>query len=206
MNLKLLIASTNLNKVREFRHMLKPIKGLDVYSLLDFPDFKPREEVGDSFEEIVSIKALDAAKHTGLLTIADDSGLVVPAIKGEPGVVSARYAGPNASDEDNRRKLLTRMAGLRDDARDGYFICSIALADPDRVIKVVSGKCEGRILDQNRGGNGFGYDPLFLKHDYGKTFAEMDEALKNRISHRHKALDKMMPYLQEQVERHVSHN
>lgn len=206
MTLKLLIASTNLHKVREFRDLLKPIKGLDIYSLLDFPDYKPVDEQGNSFEDIASKKALDAAKHTGLLVLADDSGLVVSAINGEPGIFSARYAGENASDQDNRVKLLQKMSHLKDEARNAYFACALALASPNKVIKVVLGKCEGKIIDTSKGGNGFGYDPLFLKHDYGKTFAEMDPALKNRVSHRHKAFLKMMPFIQAQVEDYATHH
>jgi XTP/dITP diphosphohydrolase len=206
MSLKLLIASSNLHKVREIRSMLKGFKSLDIYSLLDFPQYQPWEEVGSSFEEIVEKKALHAATHCGLLTLADDSGLVVPALEGEPGIYSARYAGPSATDADNRKKLLTKMHFLKDDARDAYFVCALALASPEKVLKVVCGTCEGRILETPSGGNGFGYDPLFLKHDYGKTFAQMDEALKNRISHRHKAFSKMIPSLQSQVDAYVAYH
>lgn len=206
MTLKLLIASTNLHKVREFRSLLKHVKLLDIYSLLDFPDYQPMEENGNSFEDIATTKAMHAAKHCKILTLADDSGLVVPAINGEPGILSARYAGVEATDHDNRKKLLERMAKLKDDARDGYFVCALAFASPEKILKVVTGKCEGRILEAPRGGQGFGYDPLFLKHDYGKTFAEMDEALKNRISHRHKAFSKMMPYINDQVEAYAAYH
>ena len=206
MNLKLLIASTNLHKVREFRALLKPISGLDIYSLLDFPSFDPEAEIGNSFEEIVSLKALNAAKHCGFLTLADDSGLVIPALGGEPGIYSARYAGPDSTDQENRQTLLKNMAHLKDEARNGYFICAVALATPEKVLKVVTGKCEGKILEAPLGGNGFGYDPLFLKHDYGKTFAQMDEALKNRISHRHKAFEKIIPFIQQQVDAHAAYH
>ena len=206
MSMKLLIASGNLHKVREFRAMMKSIPGLDIYSLLDFPTYVPEEEIGESFEEIASKKAAHAAKHCGMLTLADDSGLVVPAINGEPGIFSARYAGIGSTDQDNRKKLLERMKHLNEDARSAYFFCAVALAAPDKLIKVVTGKCEGSILDAPRGGNGFGYDPLFMKHDYGKTFAEMDEALKNRISHRHKAFLRMVPVIQTQVEAHAAYN
>lgn len=206
MTLKLLIASTNLHKVREFRSLLKHVKSLDIYSLLDFPDYEPLEENGNSFEDIATTKAMHAAKHCHILTLADDSGLVVPALNGEPGILSARYAGSNATDQDNRKKLLDKMSHLKDDARDGYFICALALASPEKILKVVTGKCEGRILNASQGGNGFGYDSLFLKHDYGKTFAEMDEALKNRISHRHKAFSKMIPYINDQLEAYAAHH
>ena len=155
MTLKLLIASTNLHKVREFRALLKPVKMLDIYSLLDFPGYEPLEENGNSFEDIVTTKAMHAAKHCKILTLADDSGLVVPSLNGEPGIFSARYAGKEASDQDNRKKLLEKMAHLKDDSRDGYFICALALASPEKIIKVVTGKSEGRILELPRGGQGF---------------------------------------------------
>lgn len=206
MSLKLLIASGNLHKVREFRALLKSVQGLDIYSLLDFPDYQAPEEIGESFEEIASKKAAHAAEHCGLITLADDSGLVVPAINGEPGIFSARYAGPQATDQDNRLKLLKNMQSLKDESRNGYFVCALALASPQKLLKVVSGKCEGKILEAPRGGNGFGYDPLFLKNDYGKTFAEMDEALKNRISHRHKAFTKIIPFIQQQVDLHAAYH
>jgi XTP/dITP diphosphohydrolase len=206
MSLKLLIATTNLHKVREFRALLKPIEGLDIFSLLDFPNYEPEEEIGNSFEEIVTKKVQHAAKHCHMLVIADDSGLVVPSLNGEPGIYSARYAGLGASDQDNRKKLLQNMRTLKDDQRHAYFVCSIALATPERLIKVVSAKCEGVILDEPRGGQGFGYDSLFLKHDYGKTFAEMDEALKNRISHRHKAFEKILPFIKDQAETYAAHH
>lgn len=206
MTLKLLIASTNLHKVREFRSLLKHVKLLDIYSLLDFPDYEPLEENGNSFEDIATTKAMHAAKYCNILTLADDSGLVVPALNGEPGILSARYAGINATDQDNRKKLLDKMSHLKDDARDAYFVCALAFASPEKILKVVTAKCEGHILNAPQGGNGFGYDSLFLKHDYGKTFAEMDEALKNRISHRHKAFSKMISYINDQVEAYAAHH
>lgn len=206
MRLKLLIASSNLHKVREFKALLKPLGDLDIYSLKDFPDYVAPFEDQENFEEIVKAKALDAATKMGMLAIADDSGLVVPAINGEPGIYSARYAGLEATDQDNRVKLLNRMKDLKDDQRCAYFVCSVCLALPNEVIKLVSAQCHGQILESPRGGNGFGYDPLFLKNDYGKTFAEMDETLKNRVSHRHKAFLKIVPYIKMQLEAYAAHH
>jgi len=206
MRLKLLIASSNLHKIREFKALLKPLGEIDVYSLVDFPDYVAPPEDQGSFEEIVKTKALDAATKTGLLALADDSGLIVPSLNGEPGIYSARYAGLGASDQDNRLKLLTKMKGLKDDQRQAYFVCAVCLALPDEVIKVVTAQCHGEILESPKGGNGFGYDPLFLKNDYGKTFAEMDETLKNRVSHRHKAFSKMIPFIKQQLELYASHH
>ena len=189
--MELLLATTNLHKVREIREILRDIPHLEILSLNNFPEYVAPEETGKTFEENAILKAQYAAKVTGHLTLADDSGLVVPALNGEPGVYSARYAGPKATDKDNRKKLLAAMASLTDLQRSAYFECAMAIADPDGIIKCERGICEGTILGEERGGNGFGYDPLFLKRDYQKTFGELDEATKNRVSHRRKALDRI---------------
>lgn len=187
----LVIATQNPHKVREIRSILRRLKHFELYSLLDFPKYIPPEETGNTFEENAILKAVHAAAALNKWTIADDSGLVVPAIGGAPGVYSARYAGPKVTDKDNRRKLLKEMEKLEELGRSAYFECAIALASPDGLKKCVRGIAEGVILTEERGGNGFGYDPLFLKHDYNQTFAEMDENLKNQISHRAKALEKL---------------
>lgn len=194
--MELVIATSNLHKIREFRAILKPFRHLDLLSLLDFPNYAPPEEIGKSFEENASLKAVHAAKTLQRLVIADDSGLVVPALQGCPGIYSARYAGLNASDAENRKKLLFEMENLSEEARNAYFECSIAIASPDGLKKCASAICEGTILTEIRGSFGFGYDPLFIKHDYSKTFAELDEDTKNRISHRRKALDKLLPFFE----------
>lgn len=198
--MQLIIASQNVHKIRELREMLKSYKALmhlDVLSLLNFPDYKAPPENGATFKENVEIKALDAAKQLGKWVLADDSGLIIPALNGEPGVYTARYAGEEATDAENRQKLLQRMQGLQDIARTGYFECWLSIASPEGVIvKTVSGTCEGLILEQERGRNGFGYDPIFVKHDYDKTFSELDEKTKNKISHRRKAIEKLLPTLE----------
>jgi XTP/dITP diphosphohydrolase len=194
--IRLVIASKNVHKIREFRQMLGNLPHLDLLSLLDFPDYEPPEEEGSSFEEIAVKKAVHASKHLQLLTLADDSGLVVPALNGEPGIFSSRYSGKNGSDADNRKKLLANMQHLMDEDRFAYFECCVALASPEGLIKCTCGTCEGTLLKKERGGGGFGYDPLFVKHDYSKTFAEMEESIKNKISHRRKAIDKMILVLE----------
>jgi XTP/dITP diphosphohydrolase len=194
--MQIVIASHNVHKIREFRAILKPLAGLDILSLIDFPDYHLPPETGTTFEENAIIKAVDAATHLNKWVLADDSGLVVPALQGAPGVYSARYAGPDATDAENRKKLLAEMKHLHETLRQAYFECWIALASPQGLKKVVRGLCEGMILDHERGGQGFGYDPLFIKHEYGKTFAEMDETTKNRISHRRKAFDRILPALE----------
>jgi len=190
--LRILIASKNVHKIRECREILSQIKNLDLLSLHDFPHYQPPEETGSSFEENAILKASHAAKELNLWALADDSGLVVPALNGEPGVFSARYAGMDASDADNRKKLLANMQHLMDDDRFAFFECCIALASPESLKKCVCGTCEGKIIKSEKGGGGFGYDPLFVKHEYSKTFAELEESVKNRISHRRKAIDKMI--------------
>jgi XTP/dITP diphosphohydrolase len=188
---QLVIASRNVHKISELRAMLKAYKFLDVLSLLDFPQYVPLPENGKTFEENVTQKAIHAAKSLNRWTLADDTGLVVPALQGAPGVYSARYAGENASDPDNRKKLLADMKEILEPHRQGYFECWLAIAAPQGLKKCVRGVCEGTILTEEKGGKGFGYDSLFVKYEYGKTFSELEENVKNRISHRRKALDKL---------------
>lgn len=190
----IVIASSNLHKVREFRELFKLFKSLskfDILSLLNFPHYTPPPETGTTFKENAQIKARHAATHLKKWVLADDSGLVVPMLKGEPGVYSARYAGEEATDLDNRLKLLKAMQKMQGLERSAYFECCLVLCNPEGVEKTVSGICEGHILTEERGRNGFGYDPLFVKNDYDKTFAELDESVKNRISHRYKAFEKL---------------
>jgi XTP/dITP diphosphohydrolase len=194
--MKLVIASRNMHKIREFRSMLKPFKELDLLSLVDFPHYASPEETGLTFEENAVVKAVHAAKELNHWVIADDSGLVVPALNGAPGVHSRRYASEHASDKENRQKLLNDMSHLQETARQGYFECWIAIASPDGLKRCSKGISEGMITDKERGSLGFGYDSLFIKHEYGKTFAELEEETKNRISHRRKALDKLVPTLE----------
>jgi XTP/dITP diphosphohydrolase len=176
--------------------MLKSIPGLDILTLLDFPNYQPPEETGTTFEENALLKATHAAMNLKHWVLADDSGLTVPALNGSPGVLSARFAGKDATDADNRKKLLASMQHLLDDDRYAYFECWIVLASPQGVKKSARGTCEGKLLPAERGGGGFGYDPLFVKHEYSKSFAELEESVKNRISHRRKAFDKILGSLE----------
>lgn len=189
--MKLLIASRNVHKIREIRSLLKAYPYLDVLSLLDFPAYIPLPESATSLEANAIQKAVHAAKELTLHALADDTGLIVPALQGAPGPLSARYAGENASDADNRKKLLREMSHLSDVDRQAYFECWLAIASPQGLKKSVRGVCEGTILSQEKGGKGFGYDSLFIKYEYGKSFAELEDSLKNRISHRRKAFDKL---------------
>ncbi len=194
--MQLIIASHNVHKIREFRAILKNSKKFDLLSLIDFPQYVPPEETGSSFEENAILKAVHAAESLNRWVIADDSGLVVPALNGAPGIFSRRYAGKEASDKDNRLKLLTEMSHLDPTHRQGYFECWVALASPEGLKKCVKGVSEGLITDHERGSFGFGYDSVFIKYEYGKTFAELEEDIKNRISHRRKAIEKLLPALE----------
>ncbi len=195
--MQLLIASKNVHKIREIRSVLKSLKQLDLVSLLDFPTYTPPEESGETFEENARIKAEDAAKVLGRWALADDSGLIVPALGGLPGVRSARYAGDKASDNDNVQKLHQAMASFKNEERNAYFQCNLVLAAPDgTTYKSVKAVCEGTIIDEARGSSGFGFSPLFIKHEYSKTFAELDDDTRIKISHRGKALSQILLVLE----------
>jgi XTP/dITP diphosphohydrolase len=197
--LKLLIATNNGGKIREYKELLKKYP-FDIYTLKDFPHYNPPPEDKDTFEGNALVKAQHAADHLQILTLADDSGLVVPALKGQPGVYSRRFAGENATDAENRNKLKTLLKTLQDAEKSAYFACSIALCLPGKCLKIVLGQCEGELIDEERGSQGFGYDSLFVKYDYNKTFGELDQDTKNRVSHRRKALDKLDPILTSMTE------
>lgn len=193
---RLVLASTNIHKIREMKEMLKKLPQIDLLTLRDFPDYIPPKEDGNSFEENARIKAEHAAKALQAWVIADDSGIVVPALKGAPGIYSKRFSGENATDKDNRQKLLKEMAYLLDEDRYAFYECCMALASKERIQKITSATCEGSILTEEKGGSGFGYDPLFLKHGYNRSFGELSEALKNEVSHRRKAMERMLPTLE----------
>jgi XTP/dITP diphosphohydrolase len=181
----LVIATRNKNKVREFRELLADMR-FEIRSLDDFGPIPEAIEDGATFEENAYKKALHTAKILGLPALADDSGLMVEALGGAPGVYSARYAGDKASDDDNCQKLLREMAGKTD--RRAAFHCALSIAVPSGPALTYEARCEGLLLEEKRGANGFGYDPLFLFPEFGKTFAELDSAEKHRVSHRGKAL------------------
>ncbi len=176
--------------------MFRSLPHLALISLHQFSDYVAPEETGLTFRENAILKAEHAAKTLNQWVLADDSGLVVPALKGEPGVHSRRYAGAQATDAENRQKLLHAMEHLEDQQRTAYFECCLALSSPTGLKKCVEGICEGTIAKESRGRHGFGYDPLFVKNDYEKTFAELDESIKNRISHRRKAFERLLSSLE----------
>lgn len=184
----IVLATRNEGKVRELREMLKDFP-VDLRSLNDFGPIPEAVEDGASFDENAYKKALFTAKVLGLPAIADDSGLVVAALDGAPGVYSARYAGEKASDAGNIEKLLAEMGDQND--RRAAFECVISVAVPSGPALTYEGRCEGEITQEPKGQGGFGYDPVFYSPELGKTFAESTMAEKNRVSHRGRALAQM---------------
>ncbi len=192
---KLLIASRNQGKIEEIRKILEDLP-FHIKSLAAFPDLVEVEEDGESFIENALKKARVRAREIGLLTMADDSGLEVDYLDGKPGIYSARYAGPESNDKANIEKLLQKMEGATIQERTARFKAVIALVDPESGQEdFVEGECEGLIAEEPRGNNGFGYDPVFFLPEYQKTMAEIPIGLKNRISHRAKALEKVREVL-----------
>lgn len=201
--MKLLIATNNPGKVREYEELLET---LPAAVEITYPAQQGLalevEESGETFEENARLKALAFAQASGLLTLADDSGLEVDALDGAPGVRSARYAGPDANDVDRYRNLLGALAGVPADRRSARFRCVVALAQPDGTIHTADGTCEGEIGHEPRGTHGFGYDPVFVVDGYGgRTMAELAPEIKNRISHRGRALAAIRPRLEQLVSR-----
>ncbi len=183
--MKLVVATRNAHKLEEIGAILGK-HGVEVVGIDSMGSFPEVVEDGDTFEANALKKAVTIAQACGEWVLGDDSGLEVDALAGAPGIYSARYAGEAASDEDNNRKLLTELAAVRE--RTARFCCVLALAAPDGRAATVRGVCEGCIRDTPRGAVGFGYDPLFVPEGYMVTFAEMEPAEKNRISHRAHAL------------------
>ncbi len=192
--MELLVATGNKGKMNEIRQIFAGFVDR-LYCLADFPDLPEVVEDGQTFEENACKKALSAARATGIPSLADDSGLVVKVLGGRPGVHSARYSGVGASDVENNRKLLQELAGLPANERGAFFYCAVALCFPDGTCRTFCGTLSGVMLDAPRGVGGFGYDPLFFVSEYGKTLAELDPEIKNRISHRGKALEELRKYL-----------
>ncbi|MDO7786325.1 XTP/dITP diphosphatase [Desulforamulus aquiferis] len=187
--MKLVLATNNKGKVKELDQLLKPL-GFEVVPIGQYPGFQEVEEDGDTFEANAIKKAVAAAEFTGELALADDSGLEVDALKGAPGVHSARFAGEPKDDQRNNNKLLQLMEGVPEKERTGRFRCVIAVSTPDGKTQTADGACQGLILREMKGIGGFGYDPLFYVTEFKKTFAELDLTTKNLISHRGKALQR----------------
>jgi XTP/dITP diphosphohydrolase len=183
----IIIATGNRNKLEQFRELFLEHLHLDVKGLKDFQDLPGIVEDQDTFEGNAVKKAETISRHLNAPVVSDDSGLVVPALNGEPGVYSARYAGENATDEENNQKLLKQMESIPQKKRQAYYVCVMALAVPGEPTKTVEGTCHGEITREPRGDQGFGYDPLFYVPSLHKTMAELSNQEKFAISHRGKA-------------------
>ncbi|MDR1744877.1 MAG: RdgB/HAM1 family non-canonical purine NTP pyrophosphatase [Planctomycetota bacterium] len=192
---RLVLASHNKKKAGELRAILEPL-GVHLLGLSDFPGAPEPVEDGDSFEANALIKACSALAHTGEAAVADDSGLMVDALDGAPGVYSARFAGEDADDAANNALLLEKLSGVPPEKRGAKFVSVVALALPGGESALFRGETHGTILDSPRGAGGFGYDPLFLSLDLGVSFAEADPEAKNRISHRARALAGLLEWLE----------
>lgn len=184
----LFLGTGNKKKIVELEQALEP-RGYKLKTPSDIPNPIDVDETGSTFLENAKLKAIAQAKHTGLWSIGEDSGLCVVALNGAPGIYSARYSGPNANDAANNALLLEKMAGIPLTDRDAYYVSTIALADPSGTVHIeVSGECWGRILNAPRGEGGFGYDPLFEIRELHRTFAELGLNVKRAISHRGRSL------------------
>ncbi|UAL51226.1 MULTISPECIES: XTP/dITP diphosphatase [Metabacillus] len=191
---EVIIATKNAGKLIEFQSILSQYD-LKAISLLDLEDSPEVEETGSTFEENAVLKAEAISKLYGKMAIADDSGLSVDYLGGEPGVYSARYAGAEKSDAANIEKVLLKLKGVSKEERNARFRCALALSEPGRETVTVEGSVEGYITEEPVGGNGFGYDPIFLVKDKAKTMAQLTKEEKNKISHRAVALQKLAKLL-----------
>jgi len=191
----LLVATQNTGKLKELRQLLGDLS-VELYGLIDFPDVREVPETGGSFVEIASLKAAGYATQTGLLTLADDSGLEVDALGGAPGIFSARYGGEGASDAARTARLLSELSLIRAAARSARFVSAVAIANgKGQILNVSVGTCDGQIDFAARGSGGFGYDPVFIPSGYDKSFAELKPVIKNQISHRARALSGTREFL-----------
>ena len=191
----LVIGTRNRKKLGEINEIIGDLN-LKLSDLSEWHAAPEVEEDGDTFEANARKKACEVAVALGQWVIGEDSGLVVPALQGRPGVYSARYAGKQGDDAANNTKLLAELATLPDDRREAYYVCTAALASPSgEIVNVVAGECHGTIIKEYRGEGGFGYDPLFLIPEYHRTFGELSAVVKHALSHRGRALAQLRPAL-----------
>ncbi|NLE39239.1 MAG: non-canonical purine NTP pyrophosphatase [Pirellulaceae bacterium] len=191
----LVLGTNNRKKGAELAELLLPI-GLHVATLADFPEAADVEETGATFAENAALKATQQAKRLGRWVLGEDSGLAVDALGGEPGIVSARYSGRGATDASNNAHLLTQLGAIPLERRTAHYVCHMTLADPAGTIVAESeAECRGRILFEQRGTNGFGYDPLFELVEYHRTFGQLGPVVKACLSHRARAARQLIPQL-----------
>jgi XTP/dITP diphosphohydrolase len=197
MSHRLVLATRNGAKLAELRRILAATVDLELVGLADVPAYDEVPETGATFADNALLKAREAATHTGLPAVADDSGLTVDALGGMPGVLSARWAGGHGDDAANLRLVLDQLQDVPDERRGGAFVCAAALVLPGGAEQVVHGQVDGVILREPRGDGGFGYDPIFRPHGETRTTAEMSAAEKDAISHRGKAFRALAPLVAE---------
>ena len=191
----LLIATRNRGKLQEIKEVLEDLP-FNIVDLSQYPSIETVEESGDTFADNASLKASGYARRAAVLTLADDSGLMVDALDGAPGVHSARYAGEGASDGERTEKLLRALAEVPPSQRGARFVSVIAIAQNEgKIVNMSFGECKGAIAREPRGYGGFGYDPIFIPEGFTLTFAQLEAAEKNRISHRARALSKAAGFL-----------
>lgn len=196
---RLVLGSRNKKKLKEMLALLGDLP-LELVDLSPYPDAPEVEETAGTFVGNATLKATQLATALGVWVIGEDSGLCVPALGGDPGVDSAIYAGTHGADEANNDKLLREMTSLTGDQRAAYYISTAVLADPTgRAVGSVEGRCHGVIVDARRGSGGFGYDPLFLIPEYGKTFGELPPEVKQQMSHRAKAFEQLRPLIEREM-------
>ena len=192
---RVVLATRNRKKLAEMAALLAP-HGIQVAGVAEFADVPEVNEDGETFADNAAKKAAESAIHLREWTIGEDSGLTVEALGGAPGVYSARYSGPGADDDRNNDKLLVELADVPDDQRTARYVCHVAVSDPQGSIPLrVEASCRGRITRERRGTNGFGYDPLFLIPEYHRTFGELDPVVKQHLSHRARAFERLIPQL-----------
>lgn len=189
---EIVIATRNIKKLEEIREIMKGLK-LKFLTLDDFPGAPYVNEDGKTFFENAAKKAVKLAKFTGKLSLGEDSGLCIDALGGAPGVYSSRFSGRDKSDLKNNLKVLRLLKNVPPRKRAAHYVCAVALADKNGLISAVAGRCDGLIGARMKGAYGFGYDPLFIIPKYKKTFAQLGPAIKHKISHRKKALKKILP-------------
>jgi XTP/dITP diphosphohydrolase len=192
--MEIVLATRNRKKIEEIRRMTADVP-VTIFSLADYPHCPETVEDRATFEGNATKKAVEVCQCTGKIALADDSGLEVDALKGAPGVYSARYAGTDANDIRNNEKVLAELKAVPTDKRTARFVCCMALAFPDGSVKTFFGFVQGRITLESKGKTGFGYDPVFLPDGFDRTFAEMAGPEKDKLSHRGKAIEKFVNFL-----------
>jgi XTP/dITP diphosphohydrolase len=191
---RLLVATTNAGKLREIRSLLARVP-VDLVTLRDLPPIEEPEETGLTFEDNARLKALYYSSHAGMTTVAEDSGLVVDGLNGEPGVRSARFLRPDASYPERFAEIFQRLASLPEQNRTARFVCALAVADAGTIVYETRGTVEGEIAHEPRGAGGFGYDPIFYYPPYHSTLAEVDDDCKLAVAHRGKAFRALAAWL-----------